>query len=330
MDSTNYLLNCREEFDPVASQKYGKPFNFSAIEESVRCLRHNRKAFTWQDVARFESKARKHWWFERFWAFPPKKEIERDLSGLTFSFWQLSDKNEEKIVCDLLRVFKSIEIASIILRFVRPDRYGIISPPVERVLGVRRGSDAVETYLGYLQSLRAIQKHYEFKRAADADMALWVLHEKCFGTLHDEKIKKEYRTDHFMLQLRAENLVSPLKDLSCGWLAKALEKTKPDLAGAIACYKLEILIREIAEAVGLVKSGSGFKIGQLIGQMHDRGAIDGLKKGEWTRLMSIRNALFHGDRGPNSKERVDVLKEVLALELERERDWSSFKNGDKR
>jgi len=51
------------------------------------------------------------------------------------------------LVAALLEVFKSVELVSIILRFVKPEHYGIISPPVERVLDVQRGSDAVETYL---------------------------------------------------------------------------------------------------------------------------------------------------------------------------------------
>lgn len=55
------------------------------------------------------------------------------LEERTFNFWQLP-KNEVSLITALLDVFKSIGLVSILLRFVRPDHYGIISHPVERVL----------------------------------------------------------------------------------------------------------------------------------------------------------------------------------------------------
>jgi len=87
-----------------------------------------------------------HWWFQKYWVFPPEHHVAPELKRRTFNFWRLP-KGEVPLVAALLEVFKSVELVSIILRFVKPEHYGIISPPVERVLDVQRGSDAVETYL---------------------------------------------------------------------------------------------------------------------------------------------------------------------------------------
>ena len=140
-----YLQACLSAFGEVSEKKYGRPFNFRAIEISVNHLR-GKKPLTYTDLQYFESS--EHWWFKDYWAFPPQDRIASALKDRRFNFWQLP-KKETQTLRDLLDAFKSIELVSIILRFVRPEHYGIISPPVERVLDVRRGSDAVETYLNY-------------------------------------------------------------------------------------------------------------------------------------------------------------------------------------
>jgi hypothetical protein len=307
-----YLQACLSAFSEVSEKKYGRPFNFRAIEISVGHLR-GKKPLTYTDLQYFESS--EHWWFKDYWAFPPQDRIVSALKDRRFNFWQLP-KKETQTLLDLLDAFKSIELVSIILRFVRPEHYGIISPPVERVLDVRRGSDAGETYLNYTGDLRNIRKAYSLPRVADVDMALWVLHERCFGTLQDSEIKGLYFNDLFMLRLRAKNLVGPLSQLSHSQLAQALENVHPDLAGLIACYRFEILIREIAQKLKVVELGSRLKLSEVIDRLANTGKIDSLRKGTWTRLYQIRNGYFHEDREPNDKQRADLIGEVLRIERE--------------
>jgi hypothetical protein len=153
----HYLVRCLHEFETVSKARYGKAFNLKAIEDSLKALKTTRK-LRCSDLQTFRN--RDHWWFERYWVMPSTAEVDPLLNNVTFDFWQLSKGNEgspkERAVIDaLLSAFRSIELVSIILRFIRPDSFGILSPPVERVLDVRRGSDAVETYLNYLRNLRA-------------------------------------------------------------------------------------------------------------------------------------------------------------------------------
>ncbi len=306
----HYLKACFAAFREVSKAKYGSPFDLPAIERRVVKLQ-SRKTLTYQDLQYFEAK--EHWWFERFWVFPPEHRVTPELEKRTFDFWHLP-KNETAVIPELLDVFKSIELVSIILRFVRPNAYGIISPPVERVLDVRRGSDAVETYRNYLTDLREIAKACGFERTADADMALWVLHEKCFGEKRDVDVERAYRADPLFLRLRAKNLVLPLAELSYPKLAEALHAVKPDLAALIACHTLEMLIREVAEL--LTPDVARIDLENLIDALPNYGGMDPLRKASWKRLKLVRNALFHQGRQPTSKETADLVGEVVQLEGE--------------
>jgi len=308
------LKACFSAFREVSAAKYdGIPFDLPAIERKVAHLREKRM-LGYDDLRYFE--APEHWWFTKFWVFPPERDLARSLKGKTFDFWHLP-KRESTVIGQLLEVFKSIELASIILRFIRPDAYGIISPPVERILDVRRGSDAIETYQNYLSDLRSISSAYGFDRVANADMALWVLHEKCFGELRDEDVAASYRADPEILRIRAKNLVLPLSDISHPRLAEALVHTKPDLAAVVACHSLELLLREIA--VHIAPDIARLKMESLIEELPNYSGIDVIRKGIWKRLLGVRNRLFHEGRLPSAREAADLVTEVVRVEQDAHR-----------
>jgi len=306
----HYLKACFAAFQEVSRAKYGTPFDLPAIERTVAPLRSLR-TLTYQDLQYFEAK--EHWWFERFWVFPPEHRITPALEKRTFDLWNLP-KNEAEVIPELLDVFKSIELVSIILRFVKPEAYGIISPPVERVLDVRRGSDAVETYRNYLTDLREIARVCAFGRTAHADMALWVLHERCFGEHRDPEVERAWRTDPLFLRLRAKNLVLPLAELSYPKLAEALHHVKPDLATLVACQALEALIREAGKLLAPSMTQPRAKLEDVIDALPNWGKIDELRKAGWKRLKGVRNDLFHDGQQPTPKEMTDLIQEVVRLE----------------
>src|SRR5436309_9446598 len=309
----NYLQTCLGAFRETSEKMYGYAFDLPAIERSVSHLR-DKRPLTYTDLSYFISP--RHWWFEKFWVFPPEHHVTTALKRVTFSFWQLPGKYEDKVVEGLLDVFKSIELVSIILRFIRPEHYGIISPPVERVLDVRRGNDAVETYLNYISDLRHIRQEYLLERVADADMALWVLHAKCFGSLRDPVIARAYTNDPFIIRLRTRNLMASLDGHSDAQLAQGLEEVKPNLAALIGCYRLELLIREVSELFKVALIGSGLDLDKVIDSLPNSGEINPLRKANWKRLMKVRNGLFHAGRQPTDKQRADLIKEVVQLEID--------------
>ena len=133
---------------------------------------------------------------------------------------------------------KFIENVSVVLRYVNPLQYGIISPPVEKVLEVRRGRTEVETYLNYLRDIRDVRDHHGLARAADADMALWVVQERILSSYRDHDLLREFRGDLFLRRRRAVNLLAGLGDAAqdddLPALAKALVDIHPTLAATIA------------------------------------------------------------------------------------------------
>jgi hypothetical protein len=281
-------------------------FDLAAIEKSVKHLR--RKApLLYSDLARFESP--NHWWFEKFWVFPPEDQISPALKRREFDFWALP-KRESEVIKSLYEVFRSIELVSIILRFIKPEHYGIITPPVERVLEVRRGSDAKETYINYLTDLRRIKAHYGFVRVADADMALWVVHEKCHGEPKDSEVMQAYHADTFLLQLRAKNLMDHFFDqYSYADLAKALATFKPRLAAQIGGIAFEQMVRERAAVFG--DSYLAKDLETLIDDLRADRAIDDLTKGQWHKARLVRNKAIHENGVPSHNELQSLLKLLI-------------------
>lgn len=306
VSGVNYLHDCFEGFQSLCEKKYGSRFDLPAIERSVAHLRSHRP-LTYDELRQFESP--EHWWFEKFWVFPPEHHVTAALKRRKFNFWQLP-ANEKDVIATLLDVFKSIELVSIILRFIRPEHYGIISAPVERVLDVRRGSDAVETYLNYLQDLRAVRQNYGFDRASDADMALWVLHERCFGDHRDPAIEKEYAGDRFLLRLRTKNLVAHLVgSYSYTMLAESLFDVHLELAAQMGGIAFERMVRQFGSKLAHDTLDEQ-DLKSLIDQLHNQGIIDSLTHGLWQAHRKTRNKAIHGVTPPTRKE-VELLIQSL-------------------
>jgi hypothetical protein len=307
----DYLHSCLHDFPDICLKKYGTTFDFEAIENKVRRLRRKTE-LTYKNLSYFESP--EHWWFKRFWVFPPESSLAPALEGVNFDFWNLSDENESGLIRQLLYAFKSIELVSIILRFIRPENYAIFSSPAQRLLDIRRGRDPVETYVNYLCDLREIRGHYGFRRIADVDMALWVLHERCFGAHRAFDIEKAFHEDTFLLRLRAKNLVAPLAELSDAQLANALVEVKPDLAALVACHALEALIRQLAACYGMHSSGPGLPLEQIIESLPNFGPVTAVRKAKWQMLRNARNEFIHSGTIPGVREKAILIEEVIQLE----------------
>lgn len=267
---THPLQACLEDFSRMGQWRHGMSPDLQAIECAAESLRE-KCPLSFEDLDELFHTAQQHWWFADFWHVPQK---DGQLS-LSFRLCDLDENNEKQAIRELLEELKQIELVSIVLRFARPGSYGILSPPVERVLNVAWGSDSVETYLNYLRNLRAICKVVPFARVADADMALWVLHAKYFGPLNRE-VAEYYESDSTLLRLRAQNLMGPLRDLRMSILTRAFEGVAPDLAKVMACYLFELAVREKAKAMGAT---------DYEGRIELRKVIDGLqgKENEDTR-----------------------------------------------
>jgi len=298
----NYLHECFNAFQEVTREKYGIPYDYADIESRVAHLR-NRSPLTYEELQYFESP--RNWEFGRWWDFPPENHLTPELKRRQFNFWRLPNQ-EQRVIKSLLEVFKFIELVSIILRFVRPEHYGIISPPVERILDVRRGGDAVQTYLNYILDLRKIKEHYRFERVADADMALWVLHERCFGSKQDQAMREEYAIDPFIRELRAKNLMERfLGESTYAQLAHSLLRTNHIVAGQFAGIEFE---RKVRDQMPRNKNWDDKDLKSVIDELEDMKIIDGLTHGIWQRARRTRNKAIHMNPPPSPREVEDLIK----------------------
>ena len=342
----NYLHECLGQFPEVSEKRWdrGKPFDLEALERKVQDLR-SRKVKIEDIQKRFEQhfKETSDWWFDKYWLIPPLSALSQKQEK-KISFHQLNEggSKEKRAIQDLLKAFRHIELVSIILRFIRPDSFGILSPPVEHILELRRGRNAVETYLNYLRNLRRIRNEdkYKLDTAAEADMALWVLEHKCHvEEMKDERIKKTFEEDEFMTRLRAENLATPLGDISLARRAIAFHTIDNDLAALIGCYALEKYVAKLAavekaeeEAKRLAKLAKKERptLDHRIKALDNKGTFSFFDNNDRDYLRRIRNRVFHGEEisGIDNKEFSSLVEVVLKLEqrLEGLQDYSKELN----
>jgi len=304
----HFLQACLEQFQETAFSRHRRSPDFSAIEAVGQQLREA-DPLTFEALRQlFQACRAHHWWFEEYWD-PPERTGPLSVSFLLSHF---NEQTEKQGIRELLNELKHIELVSIVLRFVRPDRYGILSPPVQRILNVAWGSDAVETYLNYLRNLHELQRAIGFKTAAETDMSLWVLHAKCFGgEAQNRQFLEFYNSDPQLLDLRAQNLLGPFQRLPKSIFAKALLAVRSDLAAVVACYLFEIAVRTHAQHLGVYSQGE-IPLAMVLKDL--RGRIGRPVLRHWHSLKKIRNDLFHHDKQPSIPQINEVINAIESIE----------------
>jgi len=170
------LKRCKTCADDVFKQKFGKIPCFDKLEAIFEGIKGTDKRLSYKMIQDLIKK--EYWNFEDFWMVPDYSSFMKHEKKTERLFKELPE-NERHVISILYEIFKNIEVVSIILRFIDPQNYGIISPPVRCALGLSAKDNHIDEYLDYLSDLRMYTKEYSFERAADADISLWALVEKC-------------------------------------------------------------------------------------------------------------------------------------------------------
>ncbi len=332
-----YLRDCLDQFPEVSQKRFGYPFDMQTIENDAEPLRS--QAVSVRDIHEHFRQYFKDnhtlWWFNQYWLFPNLHDLAEAEQEKTFCFDQLSKGNEgspKEILSieDLLKAFRQIELVSIILRFICPVSFGILSPPVEHVLATSRGKTAVETYRNYLKDLRSIRDEYKFDTAAEADMALWVLKHKCYDeNMKDEEICRAFNKDDFMLQLRAKNFGVLISNLSSAQLATAFSGVSTHLAALVGCYALEENAKKLvagdpgveAEAATMAKKKEkrnepqNPSLGNYLDALKSKRKITEDQHTRWKDIKKIRDRVFHADSRQLTPQEVQrLIKTVWEIE----------------
>lgn len=308
--ATSYLHRCLELFGETVAARHGRRPDYAGLERAVEPVRLRQREFSYRDIEAIQN--RRYWDFRQFWRFPGESDLGRDVDFAEMSRWiQRLPLDEAQAIGRLHAAFKYIENVSVILRFVNPAHYGILSPPVEKLLEVRRGRTEVETYLSYLRDIRDARDHYGFERAADADMALWVLQERALTSYRDHDLLREFRADSWLLRRRAVNLLAELGGMAGSDdfldLSSALLEAHLGLSGALAGFELERRLR-----ARLGPAGRGLGIEALIAKLSAReepGVVE-----SWRRAARVRDMLLESTGGDRKTTRREVAELIQTTE----------------
>ena len=286
----HYLLQCLRDYPDITEKKYGKRYDLPKIEALVAHVRRGGR-LTWEDIQKIRDND--YWIYDRHWAVPDPDAVKGALDRVSrrLDFWH-HQRKREALVADLYEVFRNIEIVSVVLRFVIPEHFAIYSPPMARILEVRRGHRDTETYLNYLDNLGEIKRHYPgFATIAEVNMAVWTLHERVYGIHVSEEIRKAFDEDRFMEGMRLRNMAH-LLDLSDVRLACSLFPVNLRLAAQIGGFCFEQKVRRVFQKT-LHESPEYIDLKELINRLHGALAIDGLTAGRWHNARVIRNDALH-------------------------------------
>lgn len=171
--------------------------------------------------------------------------LRRAIRAVDQTQWHrlVEHEEDEELVARLFKAYNQIEPASVVLRFINPKRFGIMSSPVQAVLGIRPQRRPTDTYEAYLKSLEYIRTRRRFDRVADVEMALWALQVGALDGLlpkrQREELAKAYEEDVELRRIQARNLTKQLLETAKLDVADALVTTEPAIAGQIAGIEFE-------------------------------------------------------------------------------------------
>lgn len=280
----DYLHVCASRHRELTEKLTGKPQDLDAIERAVAGVR-SKRALTYTTVQAIVESPN----FaagQKFWTWPSRAEIEAALHGQEIDLWNLP-KNEKALLKKLRGVFKTFEAVSVILRFLVPKQYGILSTPVEHLLGIQPAPESIDRYLNYVRDLREIRDKRGLESAARVDQALWTLQLGVYGGRLDDvdDIKRAHAKDPFLRSIRVKNLADALFDpMSRLDLAESLIAHRVELAAQLAALEFERAVRAYAR-----KSAAADDLSSIIQTYAPHHAM-----GQWQRCRSLRNRAVHG------------------------------------
>ena len=233
----NYLHRCLRLHGRVTEIRYGKRQDLDKVESRVVRMWEEQEPM-WKIVETIhDAKAFDASMFGSFDRSSLKSKIDKIE-------WRDPTEQKHKLVARLFDAFRQIEPVSVVLRFIDPIQFGIMSSPVQTVLGIRPRRKQTATYSAYLKSLRHICEKRRFERVADVEMALWVLQvgvlDGVLRTPPREELAKDYGKDAELRRIQTRNLtVQLLSEMSKLDVADALLDTDVALAGQIAGIEFE-------------------------------------------------------------------------------------------
>ena len=263
----DYLHECLERHGDVTSALYGESQKLREVEK-LAVETANTGRLTYDDL---ETIIRVDLWSGgTFWQWPTRVQFDKRCAEHGFDdqsvvLWG----GMQPTIAKLLKVLRHIEPVSVVLRFIEPKDFGILSPPAEKILEIGPAHKPLDKYLNYVYDLRRLRDQRGFESAAEVDMALWVMQEVIAakdsqsdwleGAVpeHDRWIDA-FWADEALRNIRVRNLTKSLfGTMSLPELAEALlppdnryparDQDQVHLSARIAAVEFELAVAVVAQ-----------------------------------------------------------------------------------
>jgi len=296
------------KFPEVCKRKFGRTYDFSALEKRFVPLREGERRLAARDISHIFHPENTP--FGRYWPQPNKKDLDKVLSAKQIGL-DLKTQDQHGLVKGLLSVFHNVGVVSIVLRLVHPGQFGVFSTPVLYLLQINRAA-TVDLYLAYCEELAAWAKHFAIPTVAETEMAIWSLAESIKDTEPNKEAAAAARSfddDLWIQRRRAAHVVGPfLRRHGRLQLARILLDEDPRLAGKIAADEYERLLG--VASVRFCRRSLPSKKGaaeQLIDELELKQRISAPEKVELRRVWETRNAAVHPGGSAPTRAEVDVM-----------------------
>ena len=312
-----------DRFGEVMREKFGRTYDFAALEKHFEEHATGKRHLTAKDVTKLFSAENTP--FAKYWPRPHTKVLEETLTQERVYVGPLKDDGKG-FVEKLLPVFHNIGAVSLLLRFVHPKRFGIFSTPVIHLLQVTRPS-TVDLYLAYCDELARWCEHFRLASVAQTEMALWTYAE--FVKLTDSSAdaanaRREFEEDIWAQRERVAQVIRPFfRRYGRLQLAQILLDEDTIVAGKIAAEEYERLLglaswhlhgRRLPREKGAAEA--------LIDELATDNHIRLEDKCELKRIWSTRNKVVHPSGPRAEREEVAVMIDQIQRICSSWEKWS--------
>jgi hypothetical protein len=310
------LKQLLDYFSDIGDKRWGITLQLEKFEKLFSPVKEGREELSLKHLVAI----RDDYAFANWWKMP--EIYEEDLAPLKGVFVRLKPQDRE-VIGKLFDLLMNIEIVSCVLRYIDPQNYGILSPPVENLLDVR-GRHKIVRYLNYLGHLEELKNEYNFQRIADVDMALWSLanilnysylrHHSVYSKIYDEY----KQTANLVKKIMADNALAQLKEEKPLYKAELFLDSDYVIAGMIAGRELDLFVKNLCGKCGInlkKRKKTGELVPRSIYELADKLADEKwISKGEKIEIeesWKLRCDITHKDEITVS--RTDVKKMIVGV-----------------
>ena len=307
-----HLSSFVTRFDLVCQQKFGRTYDLTVLESYFSDHASGRRHLTAKDVGKLFNADTTP--YGKYWPRPHMKTLEESLREKRI-YLGLSSTEPKALVQSLLSVFHNIGTASLVLRFVHPEQFGIFSTPVIHLVQVTR-SATIDLYLAYCEELVKWRDHFKMASAAQTETALWAFAEYIKNADNDENAasaKSSFDDDLWIQRERAAQVIRPFfHRYGRLQLARILLDEDQILSGKIAAEEYERLLNCVS--LRLLKRPLPFQKGAapaLVQELADKAHIRAEDRTDLDRVWEIRNKVVHPMGKRPEREEVEVMIDYI-------------------